>query len=204
MCKTQWNHVYQDKGTESSVPITEVGVIRLSLCLRQKKTVGKDNIITVRCFFRWQVEAKLYPPRAQISISRRIIDDLIVHTRERLFQSVLWNLLPYFIHPLFLIDPWSCLYPWSLNHPSPRVAHQTAASRLNGQMSLKTRSIIEYPSLKSPTNTNWLRVCLGNPCRRTRQLLSPLNESRTHFCGISIRGTICSFCVIVFHFQIRK
>ena len=37
MCKTQWNHVYQDKGTESSVPITEVGVIRLSLCLRQKK-----------------------------------------------------------------------------------------------------------------------------------------------------------------------
>ena len=66
MCKTQWNHVYQDKGTESSVPITEVGVIRLSLCLRQKKTVGKDNIITVRCFFRWQVEAKLYPPRAQI------------------------------------------------------------------------------------------------------------------------------------------
>ena len=36
MCKTQWNHVHQDKGTESSVPITEV-VIRLSLCLRQKK-----------------------------------------------------------------------------------------------------------------------------------------------------------------------
>lgn len=26
MCKTQWNHVDQDKGTESSVPITEVGV----------------------------------------------------------------------------------------------------------------------------------------------------------------------------------
>ena len=169
-----------------------------------KKTVGKDNIITVRCFFRWQVEAKLYPPRAQIPISRRIIDDLIVHARERLFQSVLWNLLPYIIHPLFLIGHWSCLYPWSLNHPSRRVPHQTAASHLNGQMSLKTRSIIEYPSLKSPTNTNWLRVSSGNPCRRTRQLLSPLNESRTHFCGISIRGTICSFCVIVFHFQIRK
>ena len=173
--------------------------------LWDKKTpVGKDNIITVRCLFCWQVKAKLYPPWPQISVSRRIIDDLIIYTWERLFESVLWNLLPYIIHPLFLIDHWSYLYPWSRNHRSPQVRHQTAASHLDGQMPLNTRSIIEYPSLKAPTNTNWLRVCLGNPCQRTRQLLSPLNESRTLFCGISIRGTICLFCVIVFHFQIRK
>ena len=161
MCKTQWNHVDQDKGTESSVPITEVGVYDFHCLWDKKKPVGKDNIITVRCLFRWQVEAKPYPLRPQISVSRRINDELIVYAWERLFQSLLWNLLPYIIHPLFLIDHWSCLSRWSLNHPSPRVPHQTAASHLNGQRSLKTRSIIEYPSMKAPTSTNWLRVCLG-------------------------------------------
>ena len=45
----------------------------------KKEPVGKDNIITVRCLFRWQVEAKLYPLRPQISVSRRINDDLIVY-----------------------------------------------------------------------------------------------------------------------------
>ena len=202
MCKTQWNHVDQDKGTQSSVHITEVGVLWLSVSLRPKKPVGKDNIITVKCLFCQEVKAKLFPPWPEISVPCRIIDDLIVYTWERLFQSVLWNLLPSIIHPLYLIDHLSCPYPWSLNHPSPRVPHQTAASHLNGQISLKTRSIIGYPSLKAQTSTNWLRVCSGNPCQRTRQLLSPLNESRTHSCGISTPGTICSFCVIVFHFQI--
>ena len=45
----------------------------------KKKPVGKDNIITVRCLFRWQVEAKPYPLRPQISVSRRINDELIVY-----------------------------------------------------------------------------------------------------------------------------
>ena len=53
----------------------------------KKKPVGKDNIITVRCLFRWQVEAKLYPLRPQISVSRRINDDLIQYTPESDFSN---------------------------------------------------------------------------------------------------------------------
>ena len=149
------------KGLSGVSPLQKSVFMTFIVFETKKKPVGKDNIITVRCLFRWQVEAKLYPLRPQISVSRRINDDLIVYAWERLFQSLLWNLLPYIIHPLFLIDHWSCLSPWSLNHPSPRVPHQTVASHLNGQRSLKTRSIIEYPSMKAPTSTNWLRVCLG-------------------------------------------